>query len=1109
MPAMGLPVTSPGFVGRRRELEQLGSALAAAADGRPSTVFIEAGAGFGASRLINEVERRLAGQRQPFAVLRGRARPATRGDAFAPVLEAIRPAVHRLSDRELGFVAGTGGQELARLLPEMEARLAQLGLTSGRSTVTAPVRAQGRLIEAVAGMLARLSVGRPIMLALEDLHATDAATRALVWFIASVTREQRLALVGTYQPDRLPRDHPLAVDLGALTERPHPPERIALRPMTRPEIAELIHGIEGERASASVLLLVAERSAGNPLVVEELLAARRELPSASLRGSLARLVLARLARRSRGCREALRLIAPAGRPLTFAEVDAVAQAYDDLWQDDGPRPSDLASSVRPGIDEALDQGILRLQAAAEPAMGRGRRRADQEHASVVEFRHELLEAAVAQDLLPWRRRRHHAAFALGLPGSPAQSARHWLAAHEPDAVFRSAIQAAAASDRLSAAEVTLEHLDLALEVLPAMREAPSPGAGDLLRDLELQSAEASFAASMPARAVDHASAALGRVDARSDPVAAGRIHERLGQYRRSAGELDAAMDEFRLAAELIPATALPERATALASLSQAEMLSGLFGDAERHGIAALDAARAAGHAGRAVEAHVLATLGVIRGWGADPESGIAELRAARGVAEEIGQLDELFRVYANLTTVLDLVGRREEAVAVAYEGIEAARRFGLDAVYGNFLRGNAAESLYRLGRWSEATAFSSTALEWDPSGVTIVNPALSLATVAIESAADDRASRLLGRLLVELETIRDPQFAVPTYLAAASLAAWRGDFPDALRAADRAWAEIRGNEDWVMVARVAALWAEVAAVAAGQTGQRRRSTMAASLRRQATSVISEAAAAVGNAGVNGTLGSRREADALLATARAYVARLDGTDRSETWARVARLWVAVGDPYQLARVRRREAEAALGANDARIARVEARPALLDAAEIAARLGAIPLLRELHELAARTLIPARELPPLPVSAEGPAEARTAARGAETAARPADAAARSSDTDARPADGETPAAGAAEAAPPAAAATPALPRLTLVPAFPVPSEPREGDSFGLSPRERDVLALIARGRTNREIGTELFISERTVGVHVGRVLAKLAVSGRVEAAAVAIRLGLANPA
>ncbi len=67
------------------------------------------------------------------------------------------------------------------------------------------------------------------------------------------------------------------------------------------------------------------------------------------------------------------------------------------------------------------------------------------------------------------------------------------------------------------------------------------------------------------------------------------------------------------------------------------------------------------------------------------------------------------------------------------------------------------------------------------------------------------------------------------------------------------------------------------------------------------------------------------------------------------------------------------------------------------------------------------------------------------------------------------------------------------------------RRPDTFGLSGREREVLGLVAQGRTNREIGERLFISQKTVGVHVGNILAKLEVSGRVEAAAVAIRLGL----
>ncbi|MCU1452544.1 MAG: family ATPase, partial [Acidimicrobiales bacterium] len=64
---------------------------------------------------------------------------------------------------------------------------------------------------------------------------------------------------------------------------------------------------------------------------------------------------------------------------------------------------------------------------------------------------------------------------------------------------------------------------------------------------------------------------------------------------------------------------------------------------------------------------------------------------------------------------------------------------------------------------------------------------------------------------------------------------------------------------------------------------------------------------------------------------------------------------------------------------------------------------------------------------------------------------------------------------------------------------------DPFGLTARERDVLALLAEGRTNREIATQLYISAKTASVHVSNILAKLDVRSRTEAAAVAHRAGL----
>jgi DNA-binding CsgD family transcriptional regulator len=63
-----------------------------------------------------------------------------------------------------------------------------------------------------------------------------------------------------------------------------------------------------------------------------------------------------------------------------------------------------------------------------------------------------------------------------------------------------------------------------------------------------------------------------------------------------------------------------------------------------------------------------------------------------------------------------------------------------------------------------------------------------------------------------------------------------------------------------------------------------------------------------------------------------------------------------------------------------------------------------------------------------------------------------------------------------------------------------------FGLTPREHEVLRLVAQGRTNREIAATLFVSHRTATTHVANILGKLDVASRTEATAWAVREGLA---
>ena len=1123
MPTMPATMSSARFVGRDAAFIRLAPALEAAADGEARTVLLDGPGGVGVTRFIDELGRRVTGLTEPFAVVRGRAFRPGAHDPYGAIVRALRPILGSVDDHDLAQLVGPAADDVGRLFPEIVGRLETASGLPDRPISTALERRQGRVLEGLLGLIGRLAERQPILLVIDDLHDADAGTRAFVTFMSRIRRAHRVCLIATWQPDEVTREHPLTrslADLAAAADGG--PDRITIPPFERGELAELVQAIEGERPTAAALVLVADRSRGLPLVAEELLAARRELSDTALSGSFSDIVIARLARHGPECRRVLRLLALSGRPIDRDELAATAAAFEQTTDRLPPRSSTLPRrgegaldpDLAAGVDEALGAGVL----VEEP--------------EGLVFRHEHIRRAAAADLLPRLRHRHHLALAAGLVSHPDAAASHWLAGHVADRAFAAAVDAAGRAEAAHAPEDALEALELALALVDpaaASEESGAAALGDARRSnggshtkprnghaaessiggrsvtsreigtpLQLRAAESAFASGRPARAAAYVEAILNTFDERRDRIALGLLHERLGRYRRAAADRTGALAAFERAVELVPEDAGLDRATVLAALAQATMIDGSF---ERAELLARDAMRIASECGREGEAivvHATTTLGVALGWGDEPEAGIALLEEARGLAERAGAADELFRVYANLTTVLDLVGRRTEAVDVAYAGIEASRAAGLEAVYGNFLRGNASDSLYLLGRWSESRAMSATALEWSPSGV-FAKPIDNLAIIEIETRAGESAGRQLGQMLIDLETVTDAQHAVPIYRAAASLALWQGDHADALRAATRGWELIRETGDWSLLAKMAATVAEVDSMAAADATARRDLATLATIRGRATDVVRAARAAIERSGVGPRIGSRREADVWLALATAHQRRLEGSDDPDAWDRLALAWGELGNPYEMAKARWRQAEAILAGGEGRAGRGRARAPLEEAAEIALGLSARPLLRQVRDLAGRAMIR------LPASVDALLEApeRIVASGA------AGSDGHGTGEGDLIAVGPGPAGATSPGDPGAANGSNERRQDSAVTRGVVGEASTEKrDTFGLSRREREVLALMAEGRTNREIGERLFISQKTVGVHVGNILAKLGVSGRVEVAAVAIRLGMTEP-
>ena len=747
-----------------------------------------------------------------------------------------------------------------------------------------------------------------------------------------------------------------------------------------------------------------------------------------------------------------RPLPPALREVVLARVEQLSEPAQALLR--------RASVLGRDIDEAWLEGLTGLVAEdlAEGLRELLTSRVLVGDASGCRFRHALVHEAVYGELLPGERQRLHEAAARALDASPglakgpdhvrlALSAHHWAAAGDVPCTFAASVEAGRAAEGVGAFAEAAGHLERALELWEQVPDAASTAGATRVATM-LRAASALDLGGHSARAALVARGALDQLGDGATPEDRAAIVERVGRYWWVSGDQVRSIRAYEEAAELL-AGRPPSHAKAqsMAALGQSLMVRSQLERAEPTLRAAIDVARSIGD--RAVEGHALCSLGAVVGDLGRIGEGVAALDQALAIAEEEQVFEEVGRVRINLSNLLLGAGRAEESVAVVEAGLDHAERTGLAPTYGRALAGNGGEALVRLGRWDDALAMVARPSTASGTGPGEAAMALTRAAVALGrghwSAAETAVALALDRTAATADIMCRGQAVV----AAAGLAVEQRRADDALRSACEA-SELAVGADSVrfgMPAFAIALCAaadraELAAAGGPLAGDELAETrgLADQLLRQARALADKPAR------MGGTL--IPDGAAWLAVVEAEAARAQGHPDPELWATTADHWAALGYPQLMAQARFREAEALLFSRGPRDGAARALSAAVEAAD---RLGAKPLAERVRTLARQARLTLATTTP----DQGGQGGQTGRTGGD----------RENGDD----------------------------REIAVLA-----------GLGLTAREAEVLALVAEGYTNREVGERLFISHKTASVHVSNLLRKLDVPSRTAAAVLAHRLG-----
>jgi DNA-binding CsgD family transcriptional regulator len=914
---MGHRVSCPEFVGRAEELDLLGAAFDAVADGRAMTVIVGGDAGVGKTRLVEEFCERARARGAVTAA--GVCVPTDGGLPYGPVVGILRDLVRQLGESTVADIfspltwgLGSGGPGLGGDMYSTVPRMAD-------------ELAKTRLFESILTCFTRLAERSVMVLVFEDLHWADSASAELLSFLTRNLGDTRVLLIDTYRSEELGRDHPLRPWLGELSRHVRVTP-LHLEGLDRDEMVRLIEGIVGQQPEWALVEAVWARSQGNPFFAEELTAARH---SPSLSAELQGVIMTRVAALGKEAQQLLRVAATVGVTAEYRLLAAVGGLDTD--------------SLDGALAETVDKQILVVDSSRE-----GYR-----------FRHALLREAVYEALLPGERSRLHRQVAtaltadasLGPPGPghrEADLAGHWWAAGEWAEALGPSISAAEAAADVFAFSEALAYLEHALSALERVPTAAASVGIDRLELLE-RAASAAYLAGEARRSVDLARAAIDRVDAASDPVTAARYYTLLGRGAWASRDSEAAFDAYRKAAALLPAVPpSAELAMVLAEEARCLMLLSRYRDAELRCHEAIAAAQAVG--ARREEGHARNTLGCCRGSLGQFDEGIGLVQEALQIAEELASPDDLDRAYGNLSFLLEESGRLEEAASMVFDSAGAGEK--LWGVRWKAVATNSTDALVRLGRYNEAAALLAQIGD-HLFGVSAADRYLLPAPMAIRCGRFDEAERLVAAAGELTSGLSDVQLRGQFHMLSAELALEQDRPDDAHDQVERALAQAAGTDDEAFAPEMCVLGIRALAdrVDAGRASGRRVDADKAHL--LALGLVQEIDRLVAAPGERGGQPAPR-VKALACQGAAEASRLDQPD-PDLWRAAVSLWDEAHEPYPAAYCAWREAEALL---EGRAGRSRADACLQQAWQTSKALGVLPLMTRVERLAQRARIPLRE-------------------------------------------------------------------------------------------------------------------------------------------------------